>query len=383
MSSGIIYNSGYSFVMETVFGLFSFWDDLTQGSIDWETYKLIPDVQKNLYHAGSWRIAEKYGKTFNDQADVSGIWVADISYLGDKPSSAKMFVYDEDGDRQFDAPSSWAIPYIATLNKPQSFTEVGSLEILDPTAFSDGKRAFSKLVDEGADDAWFGMSGTLSSDVITGKVLDANWHGHVSTGISEPSNPYDGFKSRGVRETWDSYESQFDYEKVTARPYAYLANFSIDRSVLKEVDDYGFADIVSGLSEYGVVNELSSGTLQTADALLGIDESRISRTLIQIRRPAKFKKKYAQRVDELVSTDSTIKILSKDFPGNQSPSFAVARSKKDFKRLQKSDANFIYFRKKGCLYFDENASGAKMGRGGIIAAFKGRPAITSLNMVFD
>ena len=107
---------------------------------------------------------------------------------------------------------------------------------------------------------------------------------------------------------------------MTARPYAYLANFSIDRSVLKEVDDYGFADIVSGLSEYGVVNELSSGTLKTADALLGIDESRISRTLIQIRRPAKFKKKYAQRVDELVSSDSIIKILSKDFPGNQSPS---------------------------------------------------------------
>ena len=370
--------------METVFGLFSFWDDLTQGSIDWETYKLIPDAQKNLFHAGSWRIAEKYGKTFNDQADVSGIWVADISYLGDKPSSAKMFVYDEDGDHEFDAPSSWAIPYIATLNKPQSFTEVGSLEILDPTAFSDGKRAFSKLVDEGADDAWFGMSGTLSSDGITGKVLDAYWHGHVSTGIREPSNPYDGFKSRGVTESWDSYESQFDYEKVTSRPYEYLENFSIDRSVLKSVDDYGFADIVSGLSQYGVVgNELPSETLQAADKLLGIDQSRTSEALIEIHRPEKFKKKYAQKVEEAVSSDSRIKIFSKDFLGDQSPTFAVARSKNDFKRLQKSDANFIYYRRKGCLYFNENRSGAKMGRGGVIAAFKGRPSIASANMVFE
>ena len=40
--------------METVFGMFSFWDDLTEGDIDWETYTLIPDAQKNLYHGGSW-----------------------------------------------------------------------------------------------------------------------------------------------------------------------------------------------------------------------------------------------------------------------------------------------------------------------------------------
>ena len=171
---------------------------------------------------------------------------------------------------------------------------------------------------------------------------------------------------------------------MTAPPYAYLANFSIDRSVLKEVDDYGFADIVSRFSQYGVVgNELPSETLQAADKSLGIDESRTSEALIEIHRPEKFKKKYSQKIEETVNSDSRIKIFSKDFLGDQSPTIAVARSPKDFKRLQKSDANFIYSRKKGCLYFDENASGAKMGRGGIIAAFKGRPTITSLNMVFD
>ena len=145
MSSVIICSSGYSIVMETVFGLFSFWDDLTQGSIDWETYKLIPDAQKNLFHAGSWRIADKYGKTFNDQADVSGIWVADISYLGDKPSSAKMFVYDEDGGHEFDAPSSWVIPYVATLNKPQSLPKSDPWKYLIPLLSLMGNEHFRNL----------------------------------------------------------------------------------------------------------------------------------------------------------------------------------------------------------------------------------------------
>jgi len=90
--------------METDHGQFSFWDDLTEGSIDWGgTYELTPDAQKNLMHGGSWRIAEKYGKTINDQAEISGIWVADISFLGDKPTAANMFVYDNNGEYQFEA----------------------------------------------------------------------------------------------------------------------------------------------------------------------------------------------------------------------------------------------------------------------------------------
>ena len=47
------------------------------------------------------------------------------------------------------------------MNELQAFTEVGSLEIFNPTAFSDGERALWKLIDEGANDGFFGMTASL------------------------------------------------------------------------------------------------------------------------------------------------------------------------------------------------------------------------------
>ena len=216
-------------MIETIWGMFGFWDDTRVGSIDWNTYTIIPDAEKNLRHGGGWQISEQYAKTVNNTATIDGIWLADIAYLGDKPTTAKMYVYDKDGQHEFEAPSDWVMPYITGLQKPQRFTEVGSMRILNPTAFSDGERAkpLHDTKNEYDEDGWFGMTGESTEDLITGQVIDENWHGYVSTGVVEPSSPYKDFKPRGTDESWESYESQFDYQEVVARKYDYLAEFSI------------------------------------------------------------------------------------------------------------------------------------------------------------
>ena len=56
--------------------------------------------------------------------------------------------------------------------------------------------------------------------------------------------------------------------------------------------------------------------------------------------------------------------------------FAIARSKKELKKLMKSDADVVYYKNKGKLYLNENGEekgwGAKK-KGGLLAKFKGKP----------
>ena len=53
--------------------------------------------------------------------------------------------------------------------------------------------------------------------------------------------------------------------------------------------------------------------------------------------------------------------------------------KKEFKRLSKEDYDFVYFEKRGFLYFDGNDSGKMWGNkneGGLFAILKGKPDLT-------
>lgn len=50
--------------------------------------------------------------------------------------------------------------------------------------------------------------------------------------------------------------------------------------------------------------------------------------------------------------------------------------------MAKRDIDFIYDKKKGCLYFNENGSERGVGDGGIIAILKGAPKLTPENINF-
>ena len=66
--------------------------------------------------------------------------------------------------------------------------------------------------------------------------------------------------------------------------------------------------------------------------------------------------------------------------GMDNGSFAIASSKTELKQLMKSDADIVYYEKKGKLYLNEN--GAQKGWGveevgGLLANFKGKPELSA------
>ena len=66
--------------------------------------------------------------------------------------------------------------------------------------------------------------------------------------------------------------------------------------------------------------------------------------------------------------------------GADGGSFAIASSKKELKALMRSDAAVVYDEKKGKLYLNENGTGKGWGAkkvGGLLAKFKGKPALSA------
>ena len=70
------------------------------------------------------------------------------------------------------------------------------------------------------------------------------------------------------------------------------------------------------------------------------------------------------------------------FPGLKDVSnisFASTKSQKVLKQFSKEDYNFVYFEKKGRLYFDGNGAEKNWGNsdeGGLVATLKGKPGLT-------
>ena len=65
---------------------------------------------------------------------------------------------------------------------------------------------------------------------------------------------------------------------------------------------------------------------------------------------------------------------------NEKIGFASAASKKYLKSLSKQNYDFVYFEKKGRLYFDGNGSEKGWGdalEGGLVAVLKGKPELTA------
>ena len=97
-----------------------------------------------------------------------------------------------------------------------------------------------------------------------------------------------------------------------------------------------------------------------------------------------------QSADKIIgfnaSQGDTIAVSSIAFPGLQGVSdisFASTRSKKEFKQMSKEDYDFVYFEKKGRLYFDGNGAEKNWGNsdeGGLVAILKGKPELTVENI---
>ena len=96
-----------------------------------------------------------------------------------------------------------------------------------------------------------------------------------------------------------------------------------------------------------------------------------------------FTKKAADKIIGFdASEGDTIAVSQFAFPALQGASeinFASTNKKKVLKQLSKQDYDFVYFEKKGRLYFDGNGSGKYWGatnEGGLVAMLKGKPELT-------
>lgn len=88
------------------------------------------------------------------------------------------------------------------------------------------------------------------------------------------------------------------------------------------------------------------------------------------------------------SQGDSIKLTANAFPSldeAEDISFISTRKKKKLKSLAKKDYDFIYFEKKGQLYYNGNGIGKGWGskdEGGIIAILKGKPSLSSEDLIF-
>ena len=97
-----------------------------------------------------------------------------------------------------------------------------------------------------------------------------------------------------------------------------------------------------------------------------------------------FTKKSADKIIGFnASQGDTIAVSTVAFPRLKDVSdisFASTKRKKELKQLFKDDYDFVYFEKKGRLFFDGNGSDKKWGNsdeGGLVAILKGNPVLTA------
>ena len=89
----------------------------------------------------------------------------------------------------------------------------------------------------------------------------------------------------------------------------------------------------------------------------------------------KYNKRKAKKINNFKAFDpfnDSIIINTNLFNINNSPDVYIAGSKKDFKKSDKTNSEFIYHKKKGLLYYNENGDIKKFGKGGVIAIFPRR-----------
>ena len=102
----------------------------------------------------------------------------------------------------------------------------------------------------------------------------------------------------------------------------------------------------------------------------------------QLSKPKQPKINFAEKITNFNSSSDKLKINTDSFDIDNLASFAIAKNGRALKKLAKKDIDFLYCRKSGYLYFNENGSRKGFGDGGIFAIIKGAPKLTKRNLKF-
>ena len=102
-----------------------------------------------------------------------------------------------------------------------------------------------------------------------------------------------------------------------------------------------------------------------------------------VQLPDTFERGYIDDVTPFNPLTDNLVIDTDSFDITGSATFVAGKNKKVVKKkLAKQEFDFLYDRKKGGLYFNENGADKGFGEGGIIAILKGAPELTSGNLEF-
>ena len=98
--------------------------------------------------------------------------------------------------------------------------------------------------------------------------------------------------------------------------------------------------------------------------------------------PSSYSKRFATKFKKFDTNSDVISIGLDDF-NTKLTGIYFAKSKKEFKKAQKSDSAFVYDLKKGKLYFNKNGSSKKFGDGGLIARFEKNTRLNDEKFIFN
>ena len=95
-----------------------------------------------------------------------------------------------------------------------------------------------------------------------------------------------------------------------------------------------------------------------------------------------FKKNSADKITNFNPSRHALIIDCPSFGIDNSATVTFAKDRLSFRQSIQKDNQFVYYKKNGGLYFNENKSLNGFGDGGIIAILKGAPDLTSENIDF-
>ncbi len=160
------------------------------------------------------------------------------------------------------------------------------------------------------------------------------------------------------------------------------SDLSIEKTISVDIQETNFdhiKDIV--LDEDSMIYIGGSGGVHKIGKITDIFDIEIQKH--ELKKPKAFKKKYADKITNFNPSTDTLEIDTDSFGIDSCATFAAGKNKKAVKKkLTKQDFDFLYDKKKGGLYFNENGSEKGFGDGGIIAILKGTPDLTSDNLEF-
>ena len=98
-------------------------------------------------------------------------------------------------------------------------------------------------------------------------------------------------------------------------------------------------------------------------------------------RKEKYGKKHADKIVDFNLNNDLIVFGNGRFNGmSDDPQFISVERKKNFKSAIKSDVEFVYWAKRGALYFNSNGEKSGFGNGGLFAILSGAPDLSVLSL---